>query len=399
MALSEITILFIIILTFTLLAIVGHFLNLEKYGFFFFFFGFIWKTEIFNKVLKIMSDKGKKLWEIIYRIGLVPAIIASVILFGYFIVNPFLILTGSKAGVGLQLIIPGVTVGFETLLLFIIPIMLVLIPHEIGHAVMAHKEGVGVKSSGIFVFLLLFGGFVELIKEQMDQVKPIKRIKILLNGVSINAVVSILALILLLLLPFLTLIAFHPPNGVLIISVYEDMPAEEAGIEKGDVIKFVGILDENDTVIELKEIANTTYFNQLMASISGEPKLLIGFLEQKNITITPTNVNPTTNKTEERLFLGISIYDYYPAKNGKMSPFIPYYLTVELLYTANIGMMAVFINMLPMKITDGDRVLQELLDMKKVSEKKKKNILKVLRIVCVGILFLNIGLSMIMFRF
>ena len=129
--LTTFQIVLIVLLGFILLSFLANMLNLQKYGIHILPFGIILRTKFFNKILEKMGERGKKFWKILYDIGKVLAGIITIGLLGYFIVNPFLLIFKSPAGIGLQLLIPGVTIDFKIALLFILPILIVLIPHEI----------------------------------------------------------------------------------------------------------------------------------------------------------------------------------------------------------------------------------------------------------------------------
>ena len=205
-----------------LLSYLAKVLNLQKYGIYILPVGIIFRTEFFNKILEKMGEKGKRFWKILYDIGKILTAIITLGLLGFFIVNPFLIIFNSPAGLGFQLLIPGVTIDFKMALLFILPILLVLIPHEIAHAVMAHREGIKVKSSGIFIVLVFFGGFVELVREQVEKANLKSKIRVLLNGSAINAVFSVFFVALYLLSPLIVSIFFIVPSGALITIIYDD---------------------------------------------------------------------------------------------------------------------------------------------------------------------------------
>ena len=104
--LTTFQIVLIVIIGFILLSFLANMLNLQKYGIHILPFGIIFRTKFFNKILEKMGERGKKFWKILYDIGKVLAGIITIGLLGYFIVNPFLLIFRSPAGIGLQLLIP-----------------------------------------------------------------------------------------------------------------------------------------------------------------------------------------------------------------------------------------------------------------------------------------------------
>lgn len=397
--LTTLQIVIIVAIGFMLLTTIGSFLKLDKYGLYFYPFGLMFKTEFFNKVLSILGEKLKKFWQVMYRIGQVLTGIISVVLLGYFLVNPFLILFDSPGALGMQLLIPGVTIDFKTSLLFIIPLILVIVPHEIGHAVMAKREGIELKSSGIFLFLIFFGAFVELVQESMEKATKKKRIKVLLNGSVLNSVMTVLFVGIYLLSPFIISAGYGAPNGVLVTKVYEDFPADTSNIEVGDVIQRMGIFSESLNRIFYTEINKTSDYNIFVYENYNTDLVYLSLLDGRNITLIPTLTDPITQtNSTEKIYLGITIYDYNPPKADWLWIWFPYYWNIEILYILNLSLMAVFINMLPLGITDGDKIIQEFMNLR-VDEPnpRHKKILNSVRIFFISLILINLVLSMIMF--
>ena len=393
---TEFLILLIIFCVFMLLSVLGTWFNLEKYGFFFFPLGFIYKTEFFNKILIKIADRGKRLHEVIYRIGKILALVITGVLIIYFIVNPFLLMFRSPFGIGLRLIIPGVTIDLKTALLFIIPIIFTLIPHEMAHAIMARKEGIKIKSSGIFILLILFGGFVELAKDSLEKALPKKRIKVYMNGASINAVFAVIFLGLYFLTPAISLIGFKQADGVLVTNVYEGYPADKVGIQKKDVIIGMGKYNESLQKIVYIPVNNVKDYNSVILQFDNNSSLYVQLLQNETIVVTPTITDPISGQNvSDKVYLGINIFDYYSPRVKWLSPMIPYYWNIEALYTLNLCVMAVFVNMLPLGITDGDKIFREYMNLKSKNESKKRKILYGVRIFSALIIILNIVFTMI----
>ncbi|MHA2357391.1 MAG: site-2 protease family protein [Candidatus Heimdallarchaeaceae archaeon] len=345
-----------------------------------------------------MGDRGKRLGNIIYHVGKILAAVITAGLFLYFIINPFLILFNSPAGLGIQLIIPGITMDFKVALLFIIPFILVIIPHEIAHAVMARREGLDIQSSGIFFLIFLFGAFVELSKESLDNAKSKKKIKVWLNGSAVNAVIALFFVALFFLSPFIIKLGYNPSNGVLITDIHEGFPADIAGIKEGNIIQSIAVANESIQNSIFVDINNVQDYDQFFTTYLNASLLYISLFNNSIIETIPTNTNPITNtNSTTKLFLGVSIYDFLPPKSKRLSIWFPYYWDIEVLYTLNLSIMAVFLNMLPLGITDGDKILSEYLKIKKYDEVKSKKALKIIRIISIALILLNIVLSMIKF--
>ncbi|MBY8999522.1 MAG: site-2 protease family protein [Candidatus Heimdallarchaeota archaeon] len=397
--LTTLQIVIIVALSLMFLTTIGGFFKLERYGINFYLFGVMFKTEFFNKVLSKIGEKFKKLWQILFRIGQVLTGIIVVGLLGYFLVNPFLILFDAPGAVGMQLLIPGITIDFKTSLLFIVPILLVIVPHEIGHAVMAKREGIELKSSGIFLFLIFFGAFVELVNESMAKATKKSRIKVLLNGSAINAITTVFFLALYLLSPLIISAGYDETDGVIVTKVFEEFPADLSNIVIGDVIQEMGVVNESESKIIYTRIRSSNDYNVFVYQQVNTSLIYLSLLDGSNISLIPTLTDPISQtNNSEKIYLGITIYNYLPPKAEWFSFWFPYYWSLEVLYCLNLSLMAVFINMLPLVMTDGDKILQEFLNVKgDDANPRHKTILNSLRIFFIGIIILNLVLSMIKF--
>jgi membrane-associated protease RseP (regulator of RpoE activity) len=381
-----------------LLTALGNMLNLGKYGIHLFPLGIMIKTEFFNNILEKIGEKGKRFWSIIYHSGKILASLVALGFLVYFLVNPFLLFFNSPAGIGIQLIIPGITMDFKIALLFILPFVLVIIPHEIAHAVMAKREGLKLKASGIFVLLVLFGAFVEIAKDSMERATSKSKIRVWMNGSAVNAIFALLFLILNLLSPYIISIGYNSPNGVLITNIFESSPAEEAGLQKGDVIQQITQINETAHPINVTQIKNVDDYYAFFTSGFNTSKILISLLNGSDVEAVPTNTDPISNtNSTSQLYLGINIYNYLPPKGRRLAVWFPYYWNIEIVYTLNLCVMAVFLNLLPLGITDGDKIINEYLEVKEVEEKKKKTIMRSLRLFSLLIIVINLVLSMIRF--
>jgi membrane-associated protease RseP (regulator of RpoE activity) len=59
--------------------------------------------------------------------------------------------------------------------------------------------------------------------------------------------------------------------------------------------------------------------------------------------------------------------------------------------------MAVFLNLLPLGITDGDKIINEYCEIKELEDRKKKTIMRSLRLFSLLLIVINLVISMIKF--
>ncbi|MHA2308541.1 MAG: hypothetical protein ACXABJ_04635, partial [Candidatus Heimdallarchaeaceae archaeon] len=79
------------------------------------------------------------------------------------------------------------------------------------------------------------------------------------------------------------------------------------------------------------------------------------------------------------------------------SVWFPYYWNIEVSYTLNLSVMAVFLNLLPLGITDGDKIINEYCEIKELEDRKKKTIMRSLRLFSLLLIVINLVISMIKF--
>uniref|UniRef100_A0A8C4WV76 Membrane-bound transcription factor site-2 protease n=1 Tax=Eptatretus burgeri TaxID=7764 RepID=A0A8C4WV76_EPTBU len=115
--------------------------------------------------------------------------------------------------------VPGVNLPLEQLQFFLPALLFSAVIHEIGHAVAATRDSVGLNSCGIFLFVLYPGAFVNLHTAQLHHLSPMRQLRIYCAGVWHNMVLAIVALALLLLLPWLVLPGYQMGSGVVVTSV------------------------------------------------------------------------------------------------------------------------------------------------------------------------------------
>lgn len=127
-------------------------------------------------------------------------------------------------------------------------IVFAIVIHEGAHGIIARNRGLNVKSSGLLFFLIIpIGAFVDVDEEQIEKAKPRDSLRVMAAGVGGNIVAAIACLIaVLIIVNGLTPVI----NGVYISAVYQDMPADVAGLLQNDVFVSVDniIIDNYDTL-------------------------------------------------------------------------------------------------------------------------------------------------------
>ena len=155
------------------------------------------KTTRFNILMDKIARKAPKIWKWFWNIGIVFGFIGMCFIVGFLFVNLFYLFSPqSNVTNAVVPLIPGLTIGFETFLRILIPIVIIMISHEIAHGIATRVEKVRIKSSGFLVFLILFGAFVEPDERQAMTIKRPSRMRIFAAGSFANIVVGFICFIL-----------------------------------------------------------------------------------------------------------------------------------------------------------------------------------------------------------
>ncbi|ADB58984.1 peptidase M50 [Haloterrigena turkmenica DSM 5511] len=112
-----------------------------------------------------------------------------------------------------------------------------VVVHEFSHGLLARVEDVAVESAGlIFLALVPFGAFVGIDEDDEAAASTAARNRIYVAGIANNLAVALIAFLALFLLVSTSIAAV---SGVAVGGVYAGTPADQAGLERGDVVTAV----------------------------------------------------------------------------------------------------------------------------------------------------------------
>ncbi|MCM2465497.1 site-2 protease family protein [Methanoculleus oceani] len=130
------------------------------------------------------------------------------------------------------LAIPGVNQAIPITAAVIIGLLLTIVIHEFGHAILARVEDMRVRSMGLLIAVVPIGAFVEPDEADVEAAKGMPKIRMFGAGITNNIVMGLACFAAM----FLLLGMATPLSVPLVQGVYQDFPAAEAGLPGYSVI-------------------------------------------------------------------------------------------------------------------------------------------------------------------
>jgi membrane-associated protease RseP (regulator of RpoE activity) len=282
--------------------------------------------------------------------------------------------------------VPGLTISWESFPYIVIAISLVLATHELAHGIATRVDNVPLKSAGVFIAVVLFGGFVEPDEEQLEKASNQTKMRVYAAGSFTNAAIGLV--VLLVFANFAATIApFYTTNraGVEIQGLLPGYPAARAGLRAGDVI----------TGVNGAQIYGVTDLQRAMSGVSPGTLVTIS-TARGNFEIT-TGADPNNSS---RGILGVAPIRDLITYSGRL-PFLPgnlpYYLLRVEFWISIVFVSVAVINMLPLYMFDGDRFLECLLKALGIARTKEIRIFA--SSASLAVLGLNFAFSILRFGF
>ena len=354
-----------------------------------------YRTTKLNNLISRIAKIKEPLWKLLWDIGILSGLgilFTGLIVFSINVITFFLPKSSEVTPIAITPVIPGVTISFGTLPYFIVAILIGAAVHEFAHGIAAINERISLKSTGIFVFLLLFGAFVEPNEEDLKASSSRSKMRVMAAGGLANMLVSLLLLMILILpvgFPMLISPFFQTSSsGVLVIETVPNSPANLAGIKAG--YAFTSIEFENNT----HNLNSSFEFSNIITqSLNINHVRTFHFADQiESIslkTINRSDLNPNEPKSNTG-FIGILTYNYFKPHiqtNIPVFNLIPYWILMTITYTFMINLMLALMNLLPVPFLDGDKLLAAFLGEKRAVLHKR------IKYYALIILILNFALS------
>ncbi|XP_047127546.1 membrane-bound transcription factor site-2 protease isoform X1 [Hydra vulgaris] len=135
----------------------------------------------------------------------------------------------------LQPMMPGMNLPWNEALYYFISLILAGIFHELGHAVAAVRERVNVNSFGLFLFFIYPGAFVELNSEEVEDISPFCKLRIVCAGVWHNFILAMFMLLFSFLIPHILSSIYLTGSGVVVTWTYKASSIANE-LRPGDVV-------------------------------------------------------------------------------------------------------------------------------------------------------------------
>jgi membrane-associated protease RseP (regulator of RpoE activity) len=366
--------------------LVGRVLRLERFGFVLSPLYFMFKTTALNEWIGSVAQRRRRLWRTLGNVGITTGIGLMVFAIYKLGQNLYNLFYHVQAAYSIQpvLPLPGLTISWESFPYLIVAISLVLATHELAHGIATRVDNVPLKSAGIFVAVVLFGGFVEPDEEQLEKASNQTKMRVYAAGSFTNAAIGLV--VLLLFANFAATIApFYTENyAVKVVGLTAGGPAEIAGIRSGDII----ISLDGKSVHAFADLQN------LMSSIIPGTHVTISTSRGDFQIVTRADPNNSS-----RAIMGVNLSEFiiYTGRYPLLPSSLPNALFYMEYWVANVFVSVAFINMLPLYVFDGDRFLEAML--KALGVGRTKEIRTFVSSVSLAILGMNFAVSMLRFGF
>jgi len=355
--------------------IVGKALNAEKRGIIVQPFFLMLKTSFLNQRLGFISRKRERAWRIIWNLGVILAFGQMAFIVYFLSQNLLELVYRTPKATGMVLLLPGVTVSLDTLPYILAALAVVLLSHELAHAIASLTDDVPLKSAGLFFAVIFPGGFVELDEEKLERSSLSTKLRVYSSGSSAN--IAVWLLVTLLFVNFAVTVSplYTGPSGILVSGVIGEMGASKADIKKWDVIYAI----DNQTISDVDQLSR--FMSRIKPGTTLTLETSNGYV---NVETRPHPQNST------RALLGIYPFNNFEPRMSFLPRELPYHLYWTEYWMSVLLIWIAIFNTLPLNPLDGGKIIQSIVN------SRSKKAAKIVR-VCLDIVFLAlVGLNLIL---
>jgi membrane-associated protease RseP (regulator of RpoE activity) len=320
-----------------------------------------------------------------------PAVAAALMVYAvYFLASNMASYFAAPSGFAAVVpLIPFVTIRSAQLLaIFLAAIPILIVPHELSHALAAASRGIRIKGAGFLAVAFLLGAFVELDEDSFRRAGWRHRATVAAAGPTANAAIAVAVLALMLTQPlsYLYLPAqvaapfYSPAPGAMIAGVVPGSPAQAAGLAPGDAIVSI-----NGT--QVRSVGDLAGMN-----LSAGELLVLGVVgpggAERTVSLRAADVSG-------RAMVGVYLADYMRPR--LQLPYLGPAADRFLLWLLVLSFAVAAFNMLPMAPFDGAVFADALLEAAIGDEAIRRVALRSLYVVSAALLVGNVTLSIARF--
>jgi len=372
----ELWFLLLLVIFWIALYLAGYFFHLEKHGLEVKPAYFMYKSEKLRRLLDKASKRRHFFWKTFSNVSV--AFASGLMIFSiYFLANnllKFVYPVEVGGAVPVIPVLPVITIRLYWLPYFFAAIAVVVLTHEFAHGIIARLEKIPVKSAGIFMVFVFFGGFVEQDEEGFEKVSTVSKLRMVAVGSSTNLITSLLVLLLLTGL-------YAPASGILIYQTTENGPIANAGLQQWDAIFAV-----NGTIM-----STISDFGEFMRQNNVTPGQTLILKTNKGDKVIQTATGP-----DGKAIIGLDLSSYlldYPRPRIPLEYYSAIHLYMTLFWLHLISVSVAIFNMLPLYPFDGEKFLY--CSLKKIVKKRHHEARIVFNAICLGLIAINMAMSFI----
>ncbi len=315
-------------------------------------FVFLYRTKFGIGLMNFIASKASRLIKFLGYMGVIVGFAGMVFTFIIVVILTYKLLLNQSAA-GASPVIPGLPIAGTGIVFPLVTgwlvLFVIILVHEFSHGIVASAYKIKIKNSGIAFFGPILGAFVEPDEKELAKKKHWIQHSVFAAGAFSNflTVAAVLLIMALVLNPIASIFS----KGVF-ISPQPDLAAEKAGITNNTLI--IGI--NGETVSTIND------FQRIMKGIGPGTRIEL----KSNIT---TYILTTTQHPDDKSkgYLGVWVLgEKTELRSGNLTDKILFSILSWLsqffgwlgFISLNIGL----INLLPIFITDGARMLKILFD-------------------------------------
>lgn len=323
-----------------------------------------YNVEIYGPLLMIKTKrlrcfieklaKPKRFWRWFMNIGIPVAFIFMGIMFYSLILSLEYLFVTPQA----SLIIPGVDVPgspiYIPLWYGLVGFVVLIVVHEFSHGILSRVEGISIKSIGVLLLAILPGAFVEPDDEELNNAKPLSKLRVYAAGSIANLTTAAIACLIVLGISFFIIPSIFEVDGVEISSVVPASPASKV-LHEGMLIKSVNG----------EAIVNSSSLTTVLSKVKIGDN--VSFVTDQGSFNIVTVANPNN---ASRAYIGVRTVSHNIVKPdvaktwGNDLPWAWYYAMNLFNWIYILNFLVGTFNLMPMKPLDGGLMLEELLNYK-----------------------------------